>query len=463
MQSKVSIVMPCYNKVKYIANMLDSILAQEWNNIELVLVNDGSTDGTREIIAEYEPKFKELGYEVVIIDQENAGVCTAVKAGLERVTGNYICQVDADDELDTAYISVMARWLDENEDFDICKCSFCLYEVIDGENRRIFDSVEESGKAKEYIVTDENVADELDGWLLGVTTLVPWVYMVRKTYFDKCKIVKNFYVYTRGSHEPFYSIPLLAYGGKIKRFSELLYHFNNTNDESRHSHNIILERAKKHWNEYWRNARIAIKNLDTEYWDAVSKNRLLALLTVGMYRTTFLDFRVDTSELLLEQHYETLRLFDRFFSPHQIPYGLYEFSEIWNTDELRLKYNCINRENVYDTLVDFLILRELPPAISGFKKIIGFGSRGRSAEKLMPILAGSPMQPTELWDNQDGNCDFGSLSEKDCMLVFPVKGKILEEIKPFLEKSGCYVLYMWEIPKQYIAECLRQSILGNYL
>ena len=61
-QGKVSMVMPCYNKVDYIAEMFDSIISQEWDNIELILVNDGSTDGTREVIAEYEQRFSARGF-----------------------------------------------------------------------------------------------------------------------------------------------------------------------------------------------------------------------------------------------------------------------------------------------------------------------------------------------------------------------------------------------------------------
>jgi glycosyltransferase involved in cell wall biosynthesis len=50
-------VMPCYDKVEYIGEMFESILAQKWDNIEVILVNDGSTDGTREVISEYESNF----------------------------------------------------------------------------------------------------------------------------------------------------------------------------------------------------------------------------------------------------------------------------------------------------------------------------------------------------------------------------------------------------------------------
>ena len=122
MQSKVSMIVTCYNKVKYIGEMFDSIISQEWNNIELILVNDGSTDGTRDVITEYESKFYKRGYDVVIIDQENEGVCAATKAGLSCITGKYVCIVDADDELDPKYISTMAGWLEEHNDTDYCIC-----------------------------------------------------------------------------------------------------------------------------------------------------------------------------------------------------------------------------------------------------------------------------------------------------------------------------------------------------
>lgn len=80
----VSMVVPCYNKVNYIGEFFQSVYDQVWDNIELILVNDGSTDGTREIIRQWEPRFVRRGYSVQIIDQENRGVFGAIKAGLER-------------------------------------------------------------------------------------------------------------------------------------------------------------------------------------------------------------------------------------------------------------------------------------------------------------------------------------------------------------------------------------------
>lgn len=441
--------MPCYNKVEYISDMLNSVLAQEWNNIELILVNDGSTDGTRDIISEYEPKFIERGYEVVIIDQDNAGVCAAAKAGLESATGEYISCIDADDELDSKYVSIMAEWLEANADYDICMCSYYLYEIKDGTKKKI----------QEYSTIADGIPINIDAWLLCRMTWVPWVYLVRKRYFDKCKIAENYYVYSRGSHEPFLAVPLLAYGGKIKCFEELLYHFNSTEDENRHSLNLSIEKAKKHWNEYWRNARIAIKQLDAKVFDDKTKQRMLALMALGMHRTTFLDFRVGSSEIVANQMLGALGIVDRYFTIHQIPYGICEFLNFWQADELLQRYMPLDCWYVYDRISQFLLSKDLPPRINSFRRIIGYGSRGDIAKKVLPILKWSPMQPTELWDIADNNCDFDSLSEKDCVIVLPIKREVCEEIMPILDSAGCYVVCLRDLHKNYIAECIRHSLL----
>ena len=219
MHGKVSMVIPCYNKVNYISNMFDSIIAQEWDNIELILVNDGSTDGTREIIAEYETKFRYRGFEVIIVDQKNSGVCAAAKAGLERITGDFVCMVDADDELDPKYVSTMARWLEEHEEYDYVACEGILYKIVD--NTKFFRQF----TPMEIVA---NRTDILVRWLLSGFRTTVWIYMVRLSYFHKCRILETYYTQNKGSHEPGYVIPLLSYGGRLKYFPLPLYHFNKS-------------------------------------------------------------------------------------------------------------------------------------------------------------------------------------------------------------------------------------------
>lgn len=85
--------MPCHNAASYVAAALDSVLAQTWTNLEIIVVNDGSTDGSAEILERY----KDRG--VRVIHQENRGQCAAANRAFAESTGDYIKFFDADDLL----------------------------------------------------------------------------------------------------------------------------------------------------------------------------------------------------------------------------------------------------------------------------------------------------------------------------------------------------------------------------
>lgn len=95
----VSLVVPCYNVAPYIERFINSILVQSWDQIELILVNDGSTDGTRDIIAARESELKSKCQKLLVIDQENKGLAGAVNTGLQLFTGEFLSWPDPDDWL----------------------------------------------------------------------------------------------------------------------------------------------------------------------------------------------------------------------------------------------------------------------------------------------------------------------------------------------------------------------------
>ena len=106
---KLSIVVPVYNAQEVLAHTIDSVLSQNWTDIELILVNDGSTDRSGEICrnyAEKEPRIR-------LVEQENAGVSAARNAGIRAASGDYITFVDADDavlpEMYTEMLGAMDR------------------------------------------------------------------------------------------------------------------------------------------------------------------------------------------------------------------------------------------------------------------------------------------------------------------------------------------------------------------
>ena len=87
---KVSVIIPSYNCERYIAETIGSVLNQSLKDLELIVVDDGSIDRTREIISSYGPPVR-------LIAQANAGVCAARNRGIREATGDFICLLDHDD------------------------------------------------------------------------------------------------------------------------------------------------------------------------------------------------------------------------------------------------------------------------------------------------------------------------------------------------------------------------------
>lgn len=123
----VSIIVPVYNVQGYLRECIDSILKQTYTNIEVILVDDGSTDGSHDICLEYERKDD----RVVLITQENQGNASSRNTGLNNVNGSIIGFVDSDDKVDSHMIEKMVDSLD-NSGADIVFCGFERFE--DGTN-----------------------------------------------------------------------------------------------------------------------------------------------------------------------------------------------------------------------------------------------------------------------------------------------------------------------------------------
>lgn len=123
---KVSVIVPVYNVEKYIDRCVQSLFDQVYENIEIVLINDGSTDRSGEICDEYAKKDS----RVKVLHQEYNGVADARNKGVAMATGEYIIFLDGDDEADKEYVSKLYTTLKEN-DLDIAQC--CLLRIRNGE------------------------------------------------------------------------------------------------------------------------------------------------------------------------------------------------------------------------------------------------------------------------------------------------------------------------------------------
>lgn len=122
----ISIVVPAYNIEKYIGRCLDSILSQTYSNIEIIVVNDGSSDKTKEIIDEYASADK----RIIAIHKDNGGVSSARLRGIQESKGDYIGFVDGDDVIDADMFEFLLNNL-KGYSADISHCGYVM-EFPDG-------------------------------------------------------------------------------------------------------------------------------------------------------------------------------------------------------------------------------------------------------------------------------------------------------------------------------------------
>lgn len=112
-----SIIVPVYNVEQYLEQCLESILAQNYDDYEVICVNDGSTDSSREILTAWESRMPQMR----VIDRENGGLSAARNTGLEAATGDYVVFVDSDDWIEPCMLRTLAKAI-SNEDMICFAC-----------------------------------------------------------------------------------------------------------------------------------------------------------------------------------------------------------------------------------------------------------------------------------------------------------------------------------------------------
>ncbi len=168
--SKVSVIIPTYNYAAYIGKAVDSVLAQTYPDIEIIVVDDGSTDNTKDVLQKYEDK-------LVYIQQNNQGAAAARNRGLKEANGNYICFLDADDTYYSDNIAEKVRFLAADESLDWCYSNWAWVDEAGNEMMR----GDEPEVSLAHIKAQGDVlALALQGYRLGTN-----VFMFRKALANK--------------------------------------------------------------------------------------------------------------------------------------------------------------------------------------------------------------------------------------------------------------------------------------
>lgn len=183
MKPRFSIIVPLYNKADYVRKALESIAVQTFRDFELVIINDGSTDESLNVVNDFvrtSERMKELTSErVQIITQKNAGVAAARNNGVAKSHGEYVCFLDADDWWEATYLEEMDKLIREYPDAGLYGCDY--YYVKNGK-RKIYPKDTEGyiNYCKVYAhcgampihpngaIIPRNVFDEMEGFDKGI-------------------------------------------------------------------------------------------------------------------------------------------------------------------------------------------------------------------------------------------------------------------------------------------------------
>lgn len=197
---KVSVIVPTYNEEKHIRACLDSIIENDLKEIEIIVINDGSTDSTKEILEEYKNK-----YDIIkVIEKENEGQGSARNIGIDLAKGEFITFVDADDEIHNNMLSKMYEKL-QKEQADICVCD---YFEINKDNKVVKKAIPQKTEdiKKDYIVSIAGPCNKL---------IRTEILKKNSLYFPKT-----------GIYEDIAIVPLIAtYTNKIVYLEEPLYYY----------------------------------------------------------------------------------------------------------------------------------------------------------------------------------------------------------------------------------------------
>lgn len=121
-QPLVSIITPCYNGESFLHRYFGAILAQTYSNIELIFVNDGSTDKTEEIALSYKDKLEAKGVKFIYMYQDNAGQAAAVNSALKVFSGEYLTWPDSDDWMSDDCIKKKVDYLESHNEYSMVMC-----------------------------------------------------------------------------------------------------------------------------------------------------------------------------------------------------------------------------------------------------------------------------------------------------------------------------------------------------
>ena len=229
---KVSVIIPIYNACKYIRPALDSVIAQTLREIEIICVDDGSTDTSLDMIKIYQKQDSRIR----IITETNAGPALARNNGLQRARGEYVAFLDADDFFELNMLEKLYNKAKE-DDLDI---SISRYDIYNNKKGKFMSNVESeySGIYAGGVVTSKNEHPE---YILQSTTGAAWNKLFRKSFLMEKGI--TFLTEVMMFEDVYFTVSALAFAERVGMIDDILLHHRIHNGQSR------AKQFKKHYNQ----------------------------------------------------------------------------------------------------------------------------------------------------------------------------------------------------------------------
>ena len=212
----ISVIMPVFNAGNRVHTALESLLVQDYSNLEIIIINDCSTDNSLSVIGEYVPVLEGRGMSVKVISHpQNSGVATARNTGLAHASGEYIYYVDADDRIESNTIRLLFKKA-MSENADIVGCNWFL----------TFEKNERIMNQPSFTESKDAIQKMLNGsmrWNL-------WLFLVRRSLYEKHQI--RFVPGLNMGEDLLVMVKLFIHAGKVVFLNKGLYHYGQSNGQS---------------------------------------------------------------------------------------------------------------------------------------------------------------------------------------------------------------------------------------
>ena len=223
---KISIIIPVYNVEKYLDRCVQSVLNQSYTNLEVILVDDGSSDGSSRLC----DLWAEKDARVRIIHQENRGVSAARNAGLDAATGEYLGFIDSDDYIAPDMYEKLYRSLRENN----AEISVCGFYFVDENGTMLAEDRNLGLPIKDQVVTGLDILKAMQTAKRGVFFVFSWNKLYQKQLFSDVRFPAG-----KLSEDTYVLCRILEQCNRISCISDICYYYVQRSGSYMHNRNCL--------------------------------------------------------------------------------------------------------------------------------------------------------------------------------------------------------------------------------